>query len=126
MSGGKRTGAGRKAVQIDLIELEKLCSIHCTDEDLAAVFGVSVRTIEKRKKNPEFAAAMNRGKAKGRLSIRRQQFKLLEKGNPLIAKWLGKVVLGQRDVTPIELSGPNGNQLKISMEMVNDILDDEN
>ena len=126
MSGGKRPGAGRKPVQIDLIELEKLCSIHCTDEDLAAVFGVSVRTIENRKKKSEFAAAMNRGKAKGRLSIRRHQFKLMEKGDPSMTKWLGKVVLGQRDVTPVELSGPNGSPLKISMEMVNDIISEEN
>src|SRR5690349_16406180 len=38
-----RRKAGRKRVQIDLTELEKLCSLHCTDEDLADWFGVSTR-----------------------------------------------------------------------------------
>jgi hypothetical protein len=38
MPGGKRIGAGRKAVKIDLGELEKLCSLQCTDEELAAWF----------------------------------------------------------------------------------------
>ena len=27
MKGGKRPGAGRKAIKIDLVELEKLCTL---------------------------------------------------------------------------------------------------
>jgi hypothetical protein len=45
MAGGIREGAGRKAVEIDLLELEKLCSMLCSDEDIASWFGVSVRTM---------------------------------------------------------------------------------
>lgn len=48
MHGGKRAGAGRKPVNVDLVELEKLCGLQCTDEDLAGFLGVSVRTIERR------------------------------------------------------------------------------
>jgi hypothetical protein len=116
MRGGTRPGAGRKPVKIDLIELEKLCVLHSTDEDLAYYFGVSIRTIENRKKQWEFAQAMARGKAKGRLSVRRAQMKLLESGNVVMAIWLGKQLLGQRDTRPIELSGPNGNPLQLSLE----------
>jgi hypothetical protein len=123
--GGKRKGAGRRPVHIDLVQLEKLCSIQCTDEDLAGIFGVTTRTIENKRKKPEYAEAMTRGRAKGRLSVRREQFKLLERGNPSIAIWLGKQYLGQRDVTPIELSGPNGKQLKISWEVIDEILNHE-
>jgi hypothetical protein len=36
MAGGIREGAGRKAVEIDLLELEKLCSMLCSDEDIAS------------------------------------------------------------------------------------------
>ena len=122
MRGGARKGAGRKPVKIDLVELEKLCALQTTDEELAAFFGVSVRTIEKRRKQPKFAAAMARGKAIGRISVRRAQMKLLEAGNATMGVWLGKMLLGQRDVRPIELSGPNGQPAKISLEAIDDIL----
>jgi hypothetical protein len=125
MRGGSRPSAGRKTIPIDLVELEKLCSIHCTDEELAHIFGVSVRTIEKRRKNPEFAQVMNRGQAKGCISLRRQQMKLVEKGNAPMTIWMGKQWLGQRDVTPIELSGSNGKPVRISWEAINEVLDDE-
>lgn len=116
MPGGTRPGAGRKTVHIDLVELEKLCSLHCTDEEIADWFGVSTRTIESRRKQPQFAKVMRRGKAKGRISVRRQQMKLMEAGNAAMGIWLGKQLLGQRDVTPIELSGPNGEPVQFSLE----------
>ena len=122
MPGGKRPGAGRKAVNIDLVELEKLCAFQCTDEELAAWFGVSARTIESRRKQPRFAAVMNRGRAKGRISVRRAQMKLLESGNGTMGVWLGKQLLGQRDVTPIELSGPNGEPVQVSLESLDAII----
>src|SRR3954470_24162083 len=112
--GGARNGAGRKPIEPDLIELEKLCSLQCTHEDLAQFFGVSVRTVEKWEKNLIYAAAMDRGRAKGRISIRRKQMLLLDGGNAAMAIFLGKVYLGQRDVTPIELSSSQEKPLKIS------------
>jgi hypothetical protein len=36
MRGGHRLGAGRKPVQIDLVELEKLSVLQCTNEELAS------------------------------------------------------------------------------------------
>src|SRR5438552_16855587 len=115
MRGGKRKGAGRKPIHIDPMELEKLCALQCTDEEIAAWFGTSTRTIETRRKQPQFAGAMQRGKVKGRVSVRRTQMKLLEAGNAMIAVWLGKQLLGQRDVTPIELSGPSREPVQLSL-----------
>ncbi len=89
--------------------------LHCTDEELAAFFGVSARTIESRRKQPQFAEVMSRGKAKGRIAVRRQQMKLMESGNAAMGIWLGKQLLGQRDVTPIELSGPSGEPVRLSL-----------
>ena len=91
--------------KIDLAELEKLCSLQCTDEELAAWFNVTTRTIERKRKNAKFAEVMNRGKAKGRISIRRMQMKLLEQGNATMGVWLGKNILGQVDEVRHELSG---------------------
>jgi hypothetical protein len=97
MSGGARAGAGRKAAPIDLIGLEKLCAMHCSDEEIAGFFSVSVRTIQKRRKQPEFGTVMRRGKAKGSISVRRAQMRMVEDGSVPMAIWLGKNVLGQRD-----------------------------
>src|SRR5579884_2561531 len=63
--GGARPRAGRKAVKIDLEQVEKLGGLQCTDAELAAFLGVSTRTIERRKKQPAFGDALARGMAKG-------------------------------------------------------------
>lgn len=95
MSGGVRARAGRKATPIDLIELEKLCSLQCSDEEIAAWFSVSVRTIQNRRAQPKFGDVMRRGKAKGKISVRRAQMRLVEAGNVPMIVWLGKNLLGQ-------------------------------
>jgi hypothetical protein len=82
---------------IDLAELEKLCAIQCTDEEIAAWFGVTRRTIARRRKVAKFSDIMERGKAKGRISVRRMQMKMLEQGNATMGVWLGKQLLGQTD-----------------------------
>jgi hypothetical protein len=113
MRGGKRAGAGRKAVKIDLLELEKLCALQCTDEELAAWFGVSARTLERRRRQAAFAEVMERGKARGRLSLRRQLFTLSGKGNVAAAIFLAKNILGYRDAIRNEHSGPDGAPIAI-------------
>lgn len=124
MHGGNRSGSGRKPVPIDLELLEKLCMLHPTEEELAAVLGVSTRTLESRRKQRQFAEVMSRGRAKGRLSVRRAQLKLLEAGNATMAIWLGKQLLGQRDVTPVELSGPQGEPVRLSIADLDAFLDE--
>src|SRR5262249_60311562 len=76
--------------KIDLAELEKLCSMQATDEEIAAWFKVTTRTIERRRKVRAVREEMERGKAKGRISVRRAQPKLLEGGNATVGVWLGK------------------------------------
>jgi len=122
MRGGARAHSGRKPIEIDLVELQKLCSLQCTHEEIAAWFNCSVRTIEKYAKKPEFAEAMANGRAKGRISVRRAQMKLLESGNATMGVWLGKQFLGQRDITPIELTGANGKPMQISLEALDALL----
>ena len=116
MTGGKRRGAGRKAVEIDVVELEKLCSLQCTYEEIAAWFNVSVRTIESRRKQPKFAEAMDRGKARGRISVRRAQMRLLEAGNATMGIWLGKQLLGQKDIVTNEHTGSSGGPIQLAVK----------
>ena len=114
MTGGSRERAGRKSVKIDLVELEKLCSLQCIDEELAAWFGVSVKTIANRRKQPRFSEIMQRGKAKGRISVRRAQMRLLESGNATMGVWLGKQLLAQRDVVTAEHTGLAGGPIQVA------------
>jgi hypothetical protein len=48
--------------------------------------------------------------------------KMLDAGSGTMGVWLGKQLLGQRDVTPIELSGPKGQSLEISLEVIDAII----
>jgi hypothetical protein len=71
----------RPKAKIDLVELEKLCGMQCTDEQIAAFFGVSTRTIERRRLVAKFKEIMDNAKAKGRISVRRALFKSAAAGN---------------------------------------------
>ena len=122
MQGGRRPGAGRKPTEIDIEQLERLASLQCTDRELAAFFRCTTRTIEKRRKEPAFKEALERGKALGQISVRRAQMRLLESGNATMGIWLGKQLLGQRDITPVELTGANGSEIKFSREVIDAII----
>ena len=113
MKGGKRLKAGRKRVNIDLDQVEKLAAIQCTEAEIASVLGVSERTIERRKHQPDFAEAMARGKARGRVSLRRNLWTLANKGQPAANIFLAKNLLGYKDYYANELTGPNGGPIAI-------------
>ena len=103
----------RPEAKIDLAELEKLCGMQCTDEEVAAFFGVSTRTIVRRRLVPKFREIMDQARAKGRISVRRSLFKLAAAGNVAAAIFLSKNLLGYRDVVTNEHSGPGGSAISI-------------
>src|SRR5215467_10815956 len=104
---------GRPKVKIDPLELEKLCLMQCTDEEIAAFFGVSTRTVERRKKVQRFRDIMEQAKAKGRVSVRRNLFRLANGGNVAAAIFLAKNLLGYRDVLSNEHSGSEGGPIPV-------------
>jgi hypothetical protein len=115
---------GDYTYKIPLAQLSQLCSIQCTDEEIAAVFGCRKDVIEQRKKDPEFLQAYQAGKAKGRISLRRQLFKSCDDGNVSAQIWMSKQILGMRDVTALEHSGPQGASIEsvttVRIEYVDD------
>jgi hypothetical protein len=126
MKGGKRLRAGRKPVHIDLEQVEKLAAIQCTEAEIASVIGVSERTIERRKQQPDFAEAMARGKARGRVSLRRSLWALAQKGNPAGNIFLAKNLLGYKDYFTNEHSGPDGGPIVIGpAPELGELTDDE-
>ena len=105
----------RPKSEIDLDELEKLCAMQCTDQEIASILGVSTRTIERRRKVQSFREAMERGKAKGRVSVRRNLFRLATNGNLGANIFLAKNLLGYKDVVSNEHTGPEGGPIQMSL-----------
>src|SRR5260370_39032193 len=102
----------RPKTKIDLVELEKICGMQCTDEEVAAFFKVSTRTIERRRKVPRFREIMDQARAKGRISVRRTLFRLAASANIAAAIFLAKNLLGYKDVVSNEHSGPGGQPIE--------------
>ncbi len=89
---------GRPRREFDLRQVEELARLGCTEEDMGAVLGVSVDTIQRRKRtSEEFCGAIKRGQAATRNSLRRLQLKKALDGNVTMLIWLGKQLLGQSD-----------------------------
>ncbi len=87
----------------DMKEVEQLCRLNCTDDEIASFFGVCRKTVEReRKSNPEFNEVIERGKSHGKLSLRRRQVELAHEGNPTMLIWLGKVYLKQRENVTVD------------------------
>jgi DNA-binding CsgD family transcriptional regulator len=104
---------GRPRVKIDTLELEKLCTMQCTDQEIASFLGISTRTIERMRKRAKLGDVMDQARAKGRVSVRRMLFALAAKGNVAAAIFLAKNILGYRDVVSNEHSGPDGGPISI-------------
>lgn len=85
---------------IDERQVEALASIMCTNAEIAAVLDCSTDTLERR-----FAAALEKGRLKGKQSIRRKQYQLAMNGNPTMLIWLGKQHLGQTERQEVEHIG---------------------
>lgn len=77
--------------------IENLAKIQCTDEEIAAVIGLSVDVLTNSNNGASFAEAKKRGQNSGKASLRRMQYEAAEKGNATILVWLGKQYLGQTD-----------------------------
>jgi len=69
-----------------------------TQEEIAELFGVSQPAVSKRLAKPELREAWLAGRAGGRMSLRRSQFRAaVIDGGAVPQIWLGKNELGQRD-----------------------------
>lgn len=81
-----------RLAEVDAKLVEQLASIHCTQEEIAAICNCSVDTLQRR-----FKEIMQTGQAKGRCSLKRWQWKAAEKGSIPMLIWLGKQYLNQTD-----------------------------
>jgi hypothetical protein len=94
-------------------QIGRLATIGCTDEEIAAVMRISVDTLGRRKKNPEFAAVLENARGMGKTTLRRLQWHRANQGSDTMCIWLGKQMLGQRDRS--ELTGAEGGPLSVML-----------
>jgi len=95
----KKKKVGRPKKPIDYEAVEKLASIMCTQEEIASYLNIGIRTLQIDK---EFQRVFKKGIEKGKMSLRRQQYRQAENGNITMLIWLGKQYLDQTDKSPLD------------------------
>jgi AraC-like DNA-binding protein len=110
--GGKRkSAAGRPKIVWDEAQwrqVDGMCAIQCTANEIAAVMDVSQDTLERLVKDEygvNFAEFYERRSGRGKMSLRRMQWKSAEAGNVTMQIWLGRQMLDQKEKTETESIG---------------------
>lgn len=83
---------GRPKIELDRDQVFKLARLHCTIKEIADFFEVDRDTI-----SDNYSAEIQKGRADGRIRLRKKQFDLAMAGNVSMCIWLGKQVLDQND-----------------------------
>ena len=104
---------GRPKFEIDYNAVDKLAGMMCTQQEIASFLGCDVRTLQR---DEEFCRIYKNGQEKGKMSLRRMQWKLADK-NTSMAIFLGKQYLGQKDV----VEGVDNKQLEKVEELLSKI-----
>ena len=104
---------------IDLVQA--LGRLQCTNEEIASCLGTTDTTLLNAQNKEVFLGALEKGKAEGRMSLRRIQMKLAET-SATMAIFLGKQILGQREnVEPQRLILENDNVKAVLTELKKDV-----
>jgi hypothetical protein len=96
---------GRPSIEINKDNFESLCNLQCTKLEIAGFFHCSEDTIENycHKTYGEcFSAVYKKYSQGGKISLRREQWKLAQKGNCSMLIWLGRQWLGQTDKVALD------------------------
>lgn len=129
MAKGQRKQAQEK---IDQTQFETLCGIQCTHEEICAVFGVSINTLERWCKNTygeSFGKVFKAKRERGKASLRHKQWqKAVDAKDTTMLIFLGKQYLGQTDKTTqavVAVSNEARDELSKIMTEVDDELKGE-
>lgn len=86
---------GRKKIEIDLEEVEKLAGYGLDHDDIALSLGISISTFKRRKSDNElFELAIKRGKAKAKRTVTSKLMEKIEAGDLGAIIWYEKTRLG--------------------------------
>lgn len=92
---------GRPVVKLDWDQIEDLCKIHCTQEEIAQFCKTTIETVQAdclREQGIPFSEFYQQKKGLGKISLRRRQYKsAVNEGDRTMMIWLGKQMLGQAE-----------------------------
>lgn len=89
-------GAPPKWIDLDVVK--RAASLGATIGEIAVLTGVGRRTFHTRlEKDETLKAAIEEGRERGRMALRRLQWQRANAGSDTMLIWLGKQLLGQRD-----------------------------
>lgn len=81
-----------KADKVDVELLTKLAAMQCTMDEIAAVIGCSIDTLERN-----FAGTIKEGRSKGTSSVKRKLFEKAQNGDLGAIIWFSKNFMGMSD-----------------------------
>lgn len=102
-----KMGRPKKEISKDLFE--KLCELQCTEVEICGVFDICEDTLNSWCKDTydmTFSDTFKKKGAKGKMSLRRLQYRIADGGNATMAIWLGKQWLGQGDILEVKSETP--------------------
>lgn len=95
-----------RSVKLDVSQIIQLASVGMTNQEIAQVAGIDMRTLHRR-----FRIQLEQGRNQMKLSLRRAQLTRALDGNVPMLIWLGKQYLDQRERT--EVSGDQNAPIRI-------------
>ncbi len=110
----------------DWQNIEKLCSLMCTADEISHFMGISIDTLSRRVSETygcTFADYHKKHSVNAIVSLRRAQWQNAMEGNATMQIWLGKQYLGQKnnlDVTVAPIPNRDIRQAWKEMEHLRD------
>lgn len=109
----KKKEVGRPEIEINIENIKKLCRLHCTAEEIAGYFEISIDTLARTIQDfgynnfPEFFSRFSSG---GKISLRRKQYEVAMQGNTTMLSKLGDAWLGQNEKNEPKVSVVNNSE----------------
>ena len=116
---------GRPKIEIDFEQLEKLCELHCTRDEICDFLGIEDDTLNARLKEhgyDNFSAFYKKHLGGGKISLRRLQWQAASEGSVPMLIWLGKQMLAQSD----KLQSDNNHAIREIPKMQLEVLSTSN
>ncbi|MDP6769070.1 MAG: hypothetical protein QF704_00055 [Anaerolineales bacterium] len=97
---------GRKKLEIDYLEVERLAGIGLSNAEIADAMGFAEATLYRKKKdNESFESALKKGKAKASADIANVVYEMAMAKNLPAAIWYEKTRRGLSDKQSVEIEG---------------------